>query len=150
MESWRKRTGKNNRFDRHLPIQHGRYPKVDLESRLFFEIDTLFAARSVWLSQSCLHRTRAPLIRTYGTVNDRRRLLCETTAVFPEVLSAVMDVATAMSSATLVEFCCNACLAHRLVTWLAHFRCSLQATWKESVQAPEKSTLRCCVPIKLP
>ena len=33
----------------------------------------------------------------------------------------MMDVATAMSSATLVEFCCNACLAHRLVMWLAHF-----------------------------
>ena len=47
-----------------------------------------------------------------------------------------MDVATAMSSATLVEHCCSACLAHRLVMWQAHFRCSLQATRKESVQAP--------------
>ena len=49
-------------------------------------------------------RTRAALIRTYGTVNDRRRLLSsarEATAMFPEVLSAVMDRTTATSSATL-------------------------------------------------
>ena len=95
-------------------------------------------------------RTCATLIRTYETVNDRRHLLStarETTAVFQEVLSAVIDVATVMSSATLVGFCCNACLAHRLVMWLAHFCCSLQVTWKESVQAPKKSTLRCRVPI---
>ena len=100
-----------------------------------------------------LPRTRAALIKTCGTVNDRRRLLSfsrEATAAFPEVLSAVMDVFTAVSSANLAEFCCIACLAHRVVMRLAHFCNSLQATWKGSEQAPEKSTLRCCVPIKLP
>ena len=98
-------------------------------------------------------RTRAALIRTYGTVNDRRRLLSsarETTAMFPEVLSAVINVTTATSSATLAEFCCKRLVWHtNLLMWLAHFCCS-QATWKRSVQAPEKSTLRCCVSIKLP
>ena len=85
--------------------------------------------------------TRAALIRTYGTVNDRRRLLSsarEAAAVFPKVLSAVMDVATVMSSVTLAEFCCIACVAHSLMMWLAHFCCSLQATSKASGQAPEK------------
>ena len=53
-----------------------------------------------------LPRTRAALIRTYGTFNDSRRLLSsarKATAELPEVLSAVMDVATATSSATLAE-----------------------------------------------
>ena len=52
---------------------------------------------------------------------DSKRLLSsasEATAELPKVLSAVMDVATAMSSATLAEFCCDAGLAHRLVMWL--------------------------------
>ena len=53
-----------------------------------------------------LPRTRAALMRTYGNVNDSRRLLSsarEATAELPEVLSAVMDVATATSSVTLAE-----------------------------------------------
>ena len=52
-------------------------------------------SKSWWGTDYTVPRTRAGLIRTYGTVNDGRRLLSsarEATAMFPEVLSAVMDV----------------------------------------------------------
>ena len=89
-----------------------------------------------------LQRKRAALIRTYGTFNDSRRLLSsarEATAELPEVLFSSDG-----RSHSYVQRDLGRALVATLM-WLAHICCSLQATWKGSVQAPEKSTLRCCV-----